>query len=63
VLADTPAIQSETTTFLGDRIGESLSGETAAISISVHGADLDSSTGGRAGGGRAGATPGAVEVR
>ncbi|MBF5092772.1 MULTISPECIES: efflux RND transporter permease subunit [unclassified Novosphingobium] len=41
VLADTPALQSEVTTFLGDRISESLSGETAAVSISVHGADLD----------------------
>jgi Cu/Ag efflux pump CusA len=40
VLADTPGIESETTTFLGDRIGDR-SGETAAISVSVHGADLD----------------------
>lgn len=41
VLAKTPALQSEVTTFLGDRISESLSGETAAISVSVHGSDLD----------------------
>jgi CzcA family heavy metal efflux pump len=41
VLATTPALQSEVTTFLGDRISESLSGETAAITVSVHGADLD----------------------
>lgn len=41
ILSDTPAVQSEATTFLGDRISESLSGETAAVSVSVHGADLD----------------------
>ena len=41
-LAATPGIQSEVTTFLGDRIGESLSGETAAIAVSVQGNDLDS---------------------
>jgi CzcA family heavy metal efflux pump len=36
-----PEIQSEALTFLGDRIGESLSGETAAIAISIFGPDLD----------------------
>lgn len=64
VLADTPGIESETTTFLGDRIGESLSGETAAISVSVHGTDLDELD--RVAAQVAGvlsATPGAVEVR
>lgn len=40
VLESTPAIQSEITTFLGDRIGESLSGETAAVTINVNGNDL-----------------------
>ncbi|NMN05419.1 MULTISPECIES: efflux RND transporter permease subunit [unclassified Novosphingobium] len=40
-LAATPALQGEVTTFLGDRISESLSGETAAIAVSVQGADLD----------------------
>jgi CzcA family heavy metal efflux pump len=40
-LAATPGIHSEVTTFLGDRIGESLSGETAAIAVSVQGNDLD----------------------
>jgi Cu/Ag efflux pump CusA len=40
-LAQTPGIHSEVTTFLGDRIGESLSGETAAIVVSVQGNDLD----------------------
>ncbi|WP_353228648.1 efflux RND transporter permease subunit [Novosphingobium sp.] len=40
-LAQTPGLHSEVTTFLGDRISESLSGETAAIVISVQGNDLD----------------------
>ena len=40
-LSATPGIQSEVTTFLGDRIGESLSGETAAIAVSIQGNDLD----------------------
>ena len=34
-------VQSEAVTFLGDRIGESLSGETAAVAVSIYGADLD----------------------
>ncbi len=37
----TPALQTEALTFLGDRIGESLSGETAALVISAYGPDLD----------------------
>ena len=41
VLSSYPGIETETLTFLGDRIGESLSGETAAIVISVYGPDLD----------------------
>lgn len=41
VLASYPGIQSEALTFLGDRIGESLSGETAAIVIGAYGPDLD----------------------
>lgn len=40
VLESYPAIQTEVTTFLGDRIGESLSGETAAVTINVNGNDL-----------------------
>lgn len=36
-----PGIQSEVVTFLGDRIGESLSGETAQVAIKIFGADLD----------------------
>ena len=34
-------LQSEVLTFLGDRIGETISGETAAIVISLYGDDLD----------------------
>lgn len=41
VLDRYPAIQSATLTFLGDRIGESLSGETAQLAINVYGSDLD----------------------
>ena len=41
VLASYPGIQSETLTFLGDRISESLSGETAKVAINIYGADLD----------------------
>ena len=36
-----PGLQTEVLTFLGDRIGESLTGETAALAIGVYGADLD----------------------
>ncbi len=40
ILARYPAITSEILTSLGDRIGESLSGETAAVTINIYGADL-----------------------
>lgn len=36
-----PEVRSETLTFLGDRISESLSGETAQVVINVMGNDLD----------------------
>jgi Cu/Ag efflux pump CusA len=36
-----PGISTEALTFLGDRIGESLSGETAAVAIGIYGPDLD----------------------
>ena len=39
-----PGIQSEVVTFLGDRISESLSGETAQVAIKVFGDDLDALT-------------------
>jgi CzcA family heavy metal efflux pump len=41
VLASYPGLRTEALTFLGDRIGESLSGETAALVVSVFGSDLD----------------------
>jgi Cu/Ag efflux pump CusA len=41
VFARYPAVQSEVLTFLGDRISESLSGETAQGVVQVRGADLD----------------------
>jgi CzcA family heavy metal efflux pump len=41
ILAQTPGIQSEVTTFLGDRIGESISGETASVAVNIFGDDLD----------------------
>lgn len=41
VLARYPGLSTEVLTFLGDRIGESLSGETAAVAINIHGANLD----------------------
>ena len=41
VLAETPGIDSEVLTFLGDRIAESISGETAAVVLDVLGDDLD----------------------
>lgn len=40
-LASYPGLATEVLTFLGDRIGESLSGETAALAIGIYGADLD----------------------
>jgi Cu/Ag efflux pump CusA len=41
ILGRYPGIQSEVVTFLGDRISESLSGETAQVDIKVFGPDLD----------------------
>ena len=40
-LASFPGIQSEVLTFLGDRIGETIAGETAQVVINVFGEDLD----------------------
>jgi CzcA family heavy metal efflux pump len=42
ILEAIPGVQSEVVTFLGDRIGESLSGETAQVAIKIFGDDLDS---------------------
>jgi len=41
ILKETPGIQFEVTTFLGDRIGESISGETAPVVVNIFGEDLD----------------------
>jgi CzcA family heavy metal efflux pump len=41
ILANYPGLQSEVVTFLGDRISESLSGETAQVAVKVIGDDLD----------------------
>ena len=41
ILEHFPGIQSEVVTFLGDRISESLSGETAQVAVKVFGDDLD----------------------
>jgi len=40
-LATFPGIQTEVMTFLGDRIGETISGETAQVVVNVFGDDLD----------------------
>ena len=41
ILKEYPGIGSQVVTFLGDRISESLSGETAQVAIKVFGDDLD----------------------
>ena len=41
VLAKMPGIQFEVMTFLGDRIGESISGETSPVVVNVFGDNLD----------------------
>ncbi|HEY2329158.1 MAG TPA: efflux RND transporter permease subunit [Verrucomicrobiae bacterium] len=40
-LAKYPGVQSEVLTFLGDRIGETISGETAQVVLNIFGDDLD----------------------
>jgi CzcA family heavy metal efflux pump len=40
VLDSYPGLTTEVMTFLGDRIGESLSGETASVVVGVYGADM-----------------------
>ena len=41
VLAGYPGLQSKVLTFLGDRIGETITGETAPVVVNVFGDDLD----------------------
>jgi CzcA family heavy metal efflux pump len=40
-LAKYPGVQSEVLTFLGDRIGETIAGETAQVVLNIFGDDLD----------------------
>ncbi|MEI6197240.1 MAG: efflux RND transporter permease subunit, partial [Verrucomicrobiota bacterium] len=40
-LAKFPGLQTEVMTFLGDRIGETISGETAQVVVNIFGDDLD----------------------
>ena len=64
ILARLPGLQSEVVTFLGDRISESLSGETAQVAVKVFGDDLDAldSTGGKIVG-VLGKVPGIVDLQ
>ncbi len=41
ILGKFPGIQSEVMTFLGDRIGETISGETSPVVVNIFGDDLD----------------------
>jgi CzcA family heavy metal efflux pump len=41
IVAHYPGLQSEVLTFLGDRISESLTGETAQVAVKIFGDDLD----------------------
>jgi Cu/Ag efflux pump CusA len=41
ILSHYPGLQTEVVTFLGDRISESLTGETADVAVKVYGGDLD----------------------
>src|SRR5881296_2030757 len=41
ILKQFPGIQFEVLTFLGDRIGETLTGETAPVVVNIFGDDLD----------------------
>ena len=41
IFEETPGVSSEVLTFLGDRIGETISGETAQVVVNVFGDDLD----------------------
>src|SRR6185295_295825 len=41
ILKQFPGIQFEVLTFLGDRIGETIAGETAPVVVNIFGDDLD----------------------
>lgn len=42
VLDGYPGLDTEVVTFLGDRIGETVTGETAALAVNIYGSDADS---------------------
>ncbi len=65
VLSGFPGIQSEVMTFLGDRIGETITGETAPVVINVYGNDLDviDAKAGEIAGVLRGGVPGAKDVQ
>ncbi|KAF0094345.1 MAG: heavy metal efflux pump cobalt-zinc-cadmium [Puniceicoccaceae bacterium 5H] len=64
IMESYPNVQTETLTFLGDRMSESLSGETAAVVISIFGQDLQALNQAAAQvRGVVQAVPGAIEVQ
>ncbi len=64
VLDSYPGLEAEVLTFLGDRIGESISGETASLAISIFGDDLDAlDRAAKDVAGVLGSVPGAVGVK
>jgi CzcA family heavy metal efflux pump len=64
ILAAVPGIQFEILTFLGDRIGESISGETAPVVVNIFGENLDELDGKAAEVAVAlGSVPGAADVQ
>jgi CzcA family heavy metal efflux pump len=64
LLENTPGIQSEVLTFLGDRIGETISGETAQVVVNVFGDDLDKlDATARRVAAKLGSVPGSVDVQ
>jgi CzcA family heavy metal efflux pump len=64
VLAGFAGLQTEIVTFLGDRISESVSGETAAVSVNVYGPDLNAlDQAGAAVAAKLRALPGAADVQ
>ncbi|MCX6954187.1 MAG: efflux RND transporter permease subunit [Verrucomicrobia bacterium] len=63
ILKDIPGIQFEILTFLGDRIGESISGETSPVVVNLYGDNLDDLDGKAADVAKAlESVPGAAEV-
>ncbi|WP_338286752.1 efflux RND transporter permease subunit [Luteolibacter sp. LG18] len=64
LLKNVPGIQSEVLTFLGDRISETISGETASVVVNVFGDDLDAlDSAAHRVAGVLGSVPGAADVQ